>query len=202
VGEIVELVRKHYAAPASTSSLLERFGLTPLRQRQTGGLSGGQKRRLAVALAFVGNPRVVFLDEPTTGLDAEVRRKIWQEIRTYAQAGGSVLLTTHYLEEAEALAEQLILLDQGQLIAQGSVEEIKARMGLSKVRFVFAGELEFSELPPISHVKRAGDVYTCYSADADTLIRELVRRNVPFHHLEVVPLGLEEAFLLLTGGAK
>jgi ABC-2 type transport system ATP-binding protein len=201
VGEIVELVRRHYATPLQTSSALERFGLAQLRDRHTGGLSGGQKRRLAVALAFVGNPRLVFLDEPSAGLDTEIRRKIWQEIRTFTQEGGSVLLTTHYLDEAEALASQIALLDQGRIITQGSVAEIKAQMGLSKVSFVLANPLEFSDLPPVSQVQRLGDIYTCYSADADMLIRELVRRDIPFHHLEVMPLGLEEAFLLLTGGA-
>ena len=119
VSEIVELVRAHFSTPVATADLLVRFGLVECARRQAGGLSGGERRRLSVALAFVGNPRAVFLDEPTSGLDVEARRAVWSELEEYAAAGGTILLTTHYLEEAEALASRVALLSRGRIAAEG-----------------------------------------------------------------------------------
>ena len=124
VCEIVELVRAHFAAPAESSHLLARFGLTDVARRQAGGLSGGERRRLSVALAFAGRPLAVFLDEPTVGLDVEARRALWSELSTYADAGGTILLTTHHLEEAEALASRVVLLSRGRIAAAGSPREL------------------------------------------------------------------------------
>jgi ABC-2 type transport system ATP-binding protein len=127
VGEIVELVQAHFASPPPTSELLARFGLAQLGRRQAGGLSGGERRRLSVALAFAGRPRAVFLDEPTAGLDVESRRDVWRELEEYAAGGGTVLLTTHHLDEAEALASRVLLLAGGRLVAEGSPRELAAR---------------------------------------------------------------------------
>ncbi|AEB11602.1 ABC transporter ATP-binding protein [Marinithermus hydrothermalis] len=198
VGEVVELVRAHYPDPLPRAEVLARFGLVHLERRQTGGLSGGEKRRLAVALAFVGNPRLVVLDEPTTGLDVESRRALWQAVRAYVHDGGTVLLTTHYLEEAEALATRVSVLHQGRVIADGSVDEIKGRVGLKRVRFQAP---VVPELPGVAKVERAHNGVTLYTADADQVVRALVRSDVPFQDLEVLPVSLEEAFLVLTGGA-
>jgi ABC-2 type transport system ATP-binding protein len=124
VGEIVDLVAAHFAGPVPTVELLGRFGLGEHTRRQIGGLSGGQRRRLSVALAFVGRPLAVFLDEPTTGLDVESRRAVWSELAAYAAAGGTILLTTHYLEEAEALASRVALIAGGRVAAEGSPGEL------------------------------------------------------------------------------
>jgi ABC-2 type transport system ATP-binding protein len=124
VGEVVDLVRAHFPAPVSTAELLARFGLTERARRQVGGLSGGERRRLSVALAFAGRPLAVFLDEPTTGLDVEARRGVWTELGGYAASGGTVLLTTHYLEEAEALATRVALLCRGSIVANGSPQQL------------------------------------------------------------------------------
>ena len=129
VHEIVDLVRAHFAAPVPTAELLARFGLTDCRRRQAGGLSGGERRRLSVALAFAGQPLAVFLDEPTTGLDVEARRSLWQELQAYAAAGGTILLTTHYLEEAEALATRVALLARGRIAAEGSPGQLASAHG-------------------------------------------------------------------------
>ena len=110
VSEVIRLVRAHYPTPLSDNDLFASFPLQSVWQRQTGGLSGGQRRSLAVALAFVGNPDLVFLDEPTTGLDVTARQALWQAVRGYRNAGGTIVLTTHYLEEAEALASRVIVL--------------------------------------------------------------------------------------------
>ncbi len=198
VGEIVDLVRGHYPHPLSKGEVLGLVGLSALERRQVGGLSGGQRRRLAVALAFAGAPRVVVLDEPTVGLDVESRRQVWQVIRRYAAEGGAVLLTSHFLHEAEALATRVAVIDRGRIIADSTVEGIKARVGLKRVR-LRAGALP--ALPGVARLDRSGDVYTIYTADADRLVRALVAQEVAFRDLEVHATDLEEAFLVLTGGA-
>ncbi len=195
VREVVELVRAHYEHPRPTQELLAQVGLVDLQERQTGGLSGGEKRRLAVALAFAGDPVIVFLDEPTTGLDVESRHGLWQAIRDYRGNGGTVLLTTHYLEEAEQLATRVSVIARGQIVAQGSVDEIKARTQAKCVRLKAAS---LPELPGITRIEHADGVYALYTSDPDELVRALVTRQVPFRDLEIVQTSLEQAFLDLT----
>ena len=108
---------------------MTQFELDELAERQTGGLSGGQRRRLAVALAFAGSPRLAVLDEPTTGLDVESRRAVWAAIRAYAEGGGAVLLTTHNLDEAEALADRIVIVSRGKVVAAGTPADLKAIAG-------------------------------------------------------------------------
>jgi ABC-2 type transport system ATP-binding protein len=127
VGEIVDLVRAHFTSPPPAAELLDRFGLAAVARRQAGGLSGGEQRRLAVALAFAPRPRAVFLDEPTAGLDVEARRAVWRELEAYVASDGTVLLTTHYLQEAEALASRVVLLARGRVAAVGSPAELAER---------------------------------------------------------------------------
>lgn len=126
VAEILDFVRAYFPDTWPTGELLERFGLTELARRETGGLSGGQRRRLAVAVAFAGKPRLAVLDEPTTGLDVQVRRALWDEVRGYIRAGGTVLLTTHYLDEAEALADRVTFIHRGIAAATGTVAAVTA----------------------------------------------------------------------------
>ncbi|GEM87392.1 ABC transporter ATP-binding protein [Meiothermus granaticius] len=197
VREVLELVAAYYPDPKPKGELLEAFGLAGLEGRQCGGLSGGQKRRLAVALAFAGNPKLVILDEPTTGLDVEARRTLWEGIKRYRAGGGTVLLTTHYLEEAEALASRVAVINKGRLIAEGSVAEIKARVGLRQVRFT-AGEVP--QLPGVSRSETENGVVTLYTPDSDAVLRQLVALEVPFSNLEVTPVSLEQAFIALTEG--
>jgi ABC-2 type transport system ATP-binding protein len=125
VREVIELVRAHYEAPAPLEELVERFGLARLAGRQAGGLSSGERRRLALALAFAGQPRAVLLDEPTTGLDVESRRAIWAHVREFSAGGGSVLLTTHSLEEAQALASRIAVIHLGRVVATGTVDDLR-----------------------------------------------------------------------------
>jgi ABC-2 type transport system ATP-binding protein len=127
VREIVDLVRAHFPFPAPTDELLDRFDLTTVASRQAGGLSGGERRRLAVGLAFAGEPAALFLDEPTAGLDVESRRAVWAEIDQYCLDGGTVLLTTHYVEEAEHLASRIVLLARGRVVAKGTAAELAIR---------------------------------------------------------------------------
>jgi ABC-2 type transport system ATP-binding protein len=126
VREIVDLVRAHHADPEPRRSLVERFGLEGIAARQGGGLSLGERRRVALALAFAGRPRVLFLDEPSAGLDVESRRTLWGEVRGQAERSGAVLLTTHYLDEVVALADAVVVLAGGRVVAHGTVDEIRA----------------------------------------------------------------------------
>jgi ABC-2 type transport system ATP-binding protein len=125
VREVIELVRAHYDEPAPLEELVERFGLGQLERRQGGGLSAGERRRLALALAFAGRPRAVLLDEPTTGLDVESRRAIWAHVREFSAGGGSVLLTTHSLAEAEELASRVAVIHRGRIVAVGTVADVR-----------------------------------------------------------------------------
>jgi ABC-2 type transport system ATP-binding protein len=197
VREVVDLVRVHYPEPAPTRELLDRFGLEEVAGRRAGGLSGGQTRRLAVALAFAGRPQAVVLDEPTTGLDVEARHRLWELVRGFVADDGAVLLTTHYLEEAQALASRVVVIADGQIIAQGSVDDIAARTGLSRVHLQAPA---LPELPGVSHVEANNGAYTLYTADPDGLVRALTLNGVAFSGLRVERASLEEAFLHLTGG--
>jgi ABC-2 type transport system ATP-binding protein len=199
VREVVDLVRVHYPNPAPTRELLDRFGLAEVAGRRAGGLSGGQTRRLAVALAFAGRPRAVVLDEPTTGLDVESRHRLWEVVRAFVADGGAVLLTTHYLEEAQALASRVVVIASGQVIAQGSVDEITARTGLSRVHLRAPS---LPELPAGTHVEANNGAYTLYTPDPDGLVRALALQGVAFTGLRVERASLEEAFLHLTGGTS
>jgi ABC-2 type transport system ATP-binding protein len=199
VAEVVDLVRVHYPHPAPTRELLDRFGLTEVAGRRAGGLSGGQTRRLAVALAFAGRPQLAVLDEPTTGLDVEARRGLWEVLRAFVADGGAVLLTTHYLEEAQALASRVVVLAGGQVIAHGSVDDITARTGLSRVHLQAPS---LPELPGVTHLEANDGSYTLYTADPDALVRALALQGVAFSGLRVERASLEEAFLHLTGGTS
>jgi ABC-2 type transport system ATP-binding protein len=137
VVEILDFARRHFPAPASASAVLEQFQLGELARRQVGGLSGGERRRLAVALAFAGNPRALFLDEPTTGLDVESRRAVWDAIRRFGERRGTVLLTTHSLEEAESLATRVAIMSAGRIARQGTVTTLTAQLGVSSLENAF-----------------------------------------------------------------
>jgi ABC-2 type transport system ATP-binding protein len=195
VAEVIDLVRAHFADPLPRDELLERFGLTEVAHRQAGGLSGGQRRRLAVALAFVGRPSTMFLDEPSAGLDPEARHALWDEVRGFAHDGGSVLLTTHHLDEAEALASRVAVIDHGTVIATGTVGEIRQGAGQTRVRFRAA---RLPTLTAAVRIEPGPDTVTVYTHDATALLEELTASGVRPEGLEVTPVSLEEAFLRLT----
>jgi ABC-2 type transport system ATP-binding protein len=137
VAEVLDFAGRHFPARADVGELLSRFGLEEVARRQCGGLSGGQRRRLAVALAFVGDPAVVVLDEPTTGLDVEARKSVWDAIRSHRSRGGSALLTTHYLEEAEKLASRVVVLVSGRVVCEGRPREIARAYGAGSLEEAF-----------------------------------------------------------------
>jgi ABC-2 type transport system ATP-binding protein len=195
VKEVVDFVAGHFEHPVPTGELLDRFALTGLERRQTGGLSGGQKRRLAVALAFVGRPDLVLLDEPTTGLDVEARHALWDAVRVYHQGGGTVVLTSHYLQEVEALAKRVVVIDQGRVRADGTLAEVRALVPARRLRLRAPAP---PQLAGVDRINREGDRYELWTADSDAVVRQLVTNGVPFADLEVATASLEEAFLALT----
>jgi len=196
VREVLALVRAHYPDPEDAPALLERFGLAVLARRLASGLSGGERRRLSLALAFAGRPALVVLDEPTAGLDVAARRALWQEIKNFRDRGGGVLLTTHNLNEADALADRVAILHRGRLLAVDRPEAIRRRVGLKKICFQAP---RLPELPGVARVEREGERFVLLAADADRVVTQLVRSGLPFSQLEVQPVGLEEAFLAITG---
>jgi ABC-2 type transport system ATP-binding protein len=196
VGEVVDFVRAHYPEPLGRDELLDRFGLLDLIRRQTGALSGGQKRRLAVALAFAGRPRIVFLDEPSTGLDVEARHSLWDGVRAFSAEGGTVVLTSHYLEEVEALARRVVVIGGGRVLADDSVPAVRNMVAIRRVSLT--SDVLLPDLPGVVGVEHDGDRTHLLTPDADRLVRDLVVHEVPFTDLEVRPTSLEEAFLTLT----
>jgi ABC-2 type transport system ATP-binding protein len=196
VGEVVDFVRAHYPDPLGRDEVLTRFGLADLVRRQTGGLSGGQKRRLAVALAFVGRPRIVFLDEPSTGLDVEARHALWDGVREFHAEGGTIVLTSHYLEEVEALARRVVVIGGGRVLADNTVPAVRNMVAIRRVSLTSAVPLPV--LPGVIRTERDGDRTHLMTPDADRLVRDLVAHDVAFTDLEVRPTSLEEAFLTLT----
>jgi len=198
VHETVALVRAHYSDADSTATVLARLDLESHANRDAGGLSGGQRRRLAVALALAGKPEALFLDEPTVGMDANARRGLLRDIVSFAAGGGAVLLTTQQLAEAEEIATRVVLLSGGRVSLDGTVSEMRAHGGVTKVRF------RASELPQLAGVVSAdshGDHHVVYVEDADAFVADLVRSDVSFRDLEVAPSSLEDAFVTLTGGS-
>ncbi len=199
VREHIELFSSYYPNPLPFSRTIESAALGGLENRLFGELSGGQRQRVLFALAICGNPDLLILDEPTVGLDVESRRMLWQQIRLYLGSGRSVLLTTHYLEEADALASRVVVIDHGHVIAEGAPAEIKQRAAGKRVRCATALPLpEILGLPFVSSASRENGTTEILTANAEELVRALLARDRSVSELEVTGAGLEDAFLALT----
>ena len=200
VGELLELTRSYYAHPRSVADCVALAGLDGLLGRRYGRLSGGQQRRVQFALAICGRPRLLFLDEPTTGLDIEARQRLWQAIRELVAQGCGVLLTTHYLEEAEALADRVLVINNGRAVAQGSVREIRAHVVQRRIRCVSSLAPEaVARWPQVRSAERAGDRIEIVTADAvEAVVRRLLAEDAGLQDLEIQRAGLADAFIELT----
>ncbi|MCA9838096.1 MAG: ABC transporter ATP-binding protein [Trueperaceae bacterium] len=203
VKEHIELFSSYYPQPLGMAELLELSGLTGLENRWYGKLSGGQKQRLHLALAMCGNPDLVFLDEPTTGLDIATRRALWEQVRGFIDSGRTVVLTTHYLEEADALADRIVLINQGQIIAEGSPTEIKAQTSGRRIRLQTSLKPEdVKAIPGVTNVKQDGAALEIFANNAEQVVLKLLNRDQQASALEVSTAGLEDAFLALTEERK
>jgi ABC-2 type transport system ATP-binding protein len=199
VREHVDLISSYYPRPLPRREVMAAAGLAGIEERLFGKLSGGQRQRVLFALALCGDPDLLFLDEPTVGLDVEARRAFWTVIGEKARQGRSVLLTTHYLEEADALADRVVMIGRGQVIAEGTPAEIKARVAGRKVRCHTALPLaEVAALPGVRDARREGELTELFAAEAERAVFELLRRDPGLSALEVRGADLEEAFLTLT----
>lgn len=203
VHELVALSASYYPAPLSVRETLARCGIEALADRLYGKLSGGQKRQVQFAMAICGRPRVLFLDEPTVGLDIQAREAMWAHIRTLLADGVSILLTTHYLEEAEALATRVAVLAQGRVIASGSVDEMRALVSRRHIRCEsrLAPEL-LRHWPDVVEVStepgRHAPQLNIIASNAEGVVRELLAADPQLAQLEVRQAGLNEAFHQLT----
>jgi ABC-2 type transport system ATP-binding protein len=199
VGEVVDFVGAHYSSPVSRGELLDEFGLATLERKQTGALSGGQKRRLSVALAFVGRPKLVLLDEPTTGLDVEGRHTLWAAIRSQHDRGATVVMTSHYLEEIEQLAERVVVIDRGRVLEDDTIGNVLGRVSLRRVTLESEHAASVRELPGVVRFDTdAAGLSTFYTQDSDAFVSRLVLSGIPFRNLSLRGATLEEAFLTLT----
>jgi ABC-2 type transport system ATP-binding protein len=199
VREHIDLFSSYYPAPLPLPEVLAIAGLEEIRNRKFGELSGGQKQRVLFALAICGDPDLLFLDEPTVGLDVEARRLLWQEIRNLIARGKTVLLTTHYLQEADELADRVVVINQGAIVAEGTPGEIKAKTSGKRIRCVTRIPAEVvGGLPGVLKVSQDRDALDIQVAQAEPVLRELLQRDSLLSEIEVTSAGLEDAFVALT----
>lgn len=204
VDELLALTRSYYPAPRSTAECVALAGLDGLLDRRYGRLSGGQQRRVQFALALCGRPQALFLDEPTTGLDIEARQALWAAIRSLVSDGVGVLLTTHYLEEAEALADRVTVLDRGRVAASSRMQEVRALVAQRRIGCFSALDVaRIAGWPGVRNTTRGagGDParIEILADDAEAVVRRLLAEDAALSDLEVRRAGLAEAFLEITG---
>src|SRR5579862_7481139 len=199
VREHIDLFSSYYPNPMPPAEVLAAAGLEKLGDRKFGDLSGGQRQRVLFALAICGDPDLLFLDEPTVGLDVEARRMLWDEIRRMVSRGKTVLLTTHYLQEADELADRVAVINQGAIIAQGTPSEIKAKTAGKRIRCITTLNLNIlRQLPGVTEAKEDREAVEIHAIEAEPVVRELLARDARLSGLEISSAGLEEAFLALT----
>jgi ABC-2 type transport system ATP-binding protein len=204
VGELIELVRHLSPRPMPTDAVLARAGLTALADRPTESLSGGETQRVRFAMAIAGDPDLLFLDEPTVAMDVESRRSFWSDMRAFAAEGRTILFATHYLEEADQVADRIVVLDRGRIVADGTAASIKNASSSRHVRFRSAApdQAFLAALPGAAAVDIAGSRVDIATADSDATARALHRSDLEVRDLEISGPDLEAAFLALTGGDR
>ena len=202
VRELMRLAASYYANPRVLQESAELAAVTDLLERPYGKLSGGQQRRVQFALALCGRPRLLFLDEPTVGMDIEARQALWAAIRRLVGEGCSVLLTTHYLEEAEALADRVCVMARGRAIHQGTVDELRARVAMRRIRCISTLPLDMvSDWPEVAEARLENGRLFLTTADAEVVVLRLLQNDARLRELEVQRAGLAEAFTELTRDA-
>jgi len=210
VRETIELFASFYRQPRSSQEVLEQLELTEKADSWVGKLSGGQRQRLAVATALVCNPKILFLDEPTTGLDPQSRRQLWDVIRGFQRDGGTVMLTTHYMDEAERLCDRLAIVDHGQIIAEGSPADLIERLGGHHVvEFSTGGNADgvslqtWNGLPSVESVREDDGMIALNVKHPHLTIPALLdaieKQGSRLQHLTTRQASLEDVFVRLTG---
>jgi ABC-2 type transport system ATP-binding protein len=198
VREHIDLFRSYYPNPLPMAEIVRIARLEGIEDRLFEVLSGGQRQRLLFALAICGDPEVIFLDEPTVGMDIEARRGLWVQVRALAARGKTVLLTTHYLEEADALANRIVVINQGKIVSEGTPAQIKNQCASRTIRCQTSLTIEqLRALPGVLDVVQDGGT-TITASHAESVVRQLLQYDQNLSGLEVASPGLEEAFLALT----
>ncbi|MFI7607876.1 ABC transporter ATP-binding protein [Micromonospora sp. NPDC049366] len=199
VGETVRFTANLYRRTRPAAEVLERAGIADLADRVVGRCSGGQQQRLRFALALLPDPDLMVLDEPTTGMDVEGRREFWQALRRDARSGRTVIFATHYLDEADAYADRIVLVRQGRIVADGTTAEIKNLAAGRLVRATLPGadQAALAALPGVDAVELRGDSVLIRTGDSDEVARHLLTRTAA-RDVEITSRNLEDAFLALT----
>jgi ABC-2 type transport system ATP-binding protein len=203
VRETVELTATLFAHTRPVAEVLERAGIADIADRRVGKCSGGQQQRLRFAMALLPEPELLILDEPTTGMDVEGRRDFWGAIRADAERGRTVVFATHYLEEADAYADRIVLVSHGRVVADGTAAEIKAQSSGRLVTATWEGvgtpeAVTLRSLAGVEDVELRGDTVLVRAKDSDSVARHLLT-TTPARDLQITSRGLEDAFLALTG---
>ncbi|MFC8714357.1 ABC transporter ATP-binding protein [Streptomyces sp. NPDC057197] len=201
VAELVKLACDLHPRPYKPADVLARAGVTQIADRKVNKLSGGQEQRVRFALATAGDSDLIVLDEPTTGMDVSARQAFWATMREQADQGRTVLFATHYLEEADAIADRVLVLHRGRLLADGTAAEIKAKAGARRIAFDLEGvidEAALHGLPFLTSLTVSGQTVRAQSTDADATVHALYGLGVYPRNLEVAGLGLEQAFVAIT----
>ena len=203
VREHIDLFRSYYPNPLPAAEVMRIAKLDGFANQMFGQLSGGQKQRTLFGLAVCGNPDLVFLDEPTVGMDIESRRALWDEIRALSAAGKTVLLTTHYLEEADMLAHRIVVINKGRVVCEGTPSEIKHRVSGRRIRCITQLDPEFlASLPSVTDVQQDREAVVILAEHPERVVREILLRDETLHGLEVSAASLEDAFLALTSDSN
>jgi ABC-2 type transport system ATP-binding protein len=199
VGELLRLTMSYYPLPRPFEESVELAGISDLLARPYGKLSGGQQRRVQFAMALCGRPELLFLDEPTVGMDIDARQKLWTAIRRLVAGGSAVVLTTHYLEEAEALAQRVVVLAKGRVLSDGSVDALRSRVALTRIRcLTVLDEVAMARWTHVVSVERDGARLHIRTDAPELVLRRLLDADPALAELEVMRAGLAEAFTELT----
>jgi ABC-2 type transport system ATP-binding protein len=203
VAETVQYTAKLFAQSRPVDEVLARAGIASIANRMVGKCSGGEQQRLRFAMALIPDPELLLLDEPTQGLDVEGRREFWKAIRHDTTLGRTVLFATHYLEEADAYADRIVLISKGRIVADGTAGKIKSLVSGRTIRATLpnADETTLRAIPAVDGVEIRGDTVLIHSRDADAVARKLLNETSA-HDLEITSRGLEDAFLALTSSTE
>ncbi len=202
VREHIDLFRSYYPQPLPFAEVVRAAKLEGIEDKLFGKLSGGQKQRTLFGMALCGNPDLIFLDEPTVGMDIESRRALWDQVRALSAAGKTVLLTTHYLEEADMLASRVVVINKGKVVCEGTPAEIKHQVSGRRIRCITQLDPDFLRaLPTVSDVQQDREAVIVMAERPEQVVRAMLERDATLHGLEISAAALEDAFLALTSEA-
>jgi len=202
VKEHIELFQSYYADPMSYDQVMAFSGLKEIENQYSKTLSGGQKQRLLFALAICGSPKLLFLDEPTVGMDISARKSLWKAIETLKEKGTSILLTTHYLEEADQLSDRVVMLSKGKIVREGTPSEIKSQINTKRIRFRSDADIALlaglKTAERTSQVNGNNDYFEIETSNAELTIKEIFEQQIPMTDLTIVGAALEDAFEIIN----